>query len=63
MSLIYIENVNLENIELELDKKLKEAGFLYKDRSDIEIYTRILENNKLSQVFKLKKMFYEFFIN
>lgn len=57
--LIYIENVNLENIELELDKKLKEAGFLYKDRSDIEIYTRILENNKLSQVFKLKKMFYE----
>ena len=56
---IYIDKMPIEEIEKTLDSKLKEYGFLYRDRTDEEIYNHILENNKLSQIFMLKKLFFE----
>lgn len=56
---IYIDRMPVEQIEYELDIKLKNNGFIYRDKSDIEVYNQILDNNKLSQVFKLKNLFYE----
>jgi DNA helicase-4 len=49
----------LEQIEYELDILLKNNGFIYRDKTDIEIYNQILDNNKLSQIYKLKNLFYE----
>lgn len=56
---IYIEKLPLDEIEEHLDKYLKDLGFIYKDRSDLEIYNRILDNNKLANVFNFKNFLYE----
>lgn len=56
---IELDKVPLENIENELDKKLKEFGIKYKPRTDEEIYERILDNNKLSIMYPFKNFFYE----
>ena len=56
---IYIDRNSIENIEKVLDYKLKELGFLYRDRSDEEVYENIINQNKLSQIFKLKNLFFE----
>lgn len=56
---IYIDRMPLEQIEYELDILLKNNGFIYRDKSDVDIYNQILDNNKLSQIFKLKNLFYE----
>lgn len=56
---IELDKVPLENIENELDKKLKEFGIKYKLRTDEEIYERILDNNKLSIMYPFKNFFYE----
>lgn len=50
---------SIEEIEKELDKKLKELGFIYRDRSQEEIYNQILDNNKLAPIFKLENLFNE----
>ena len=55
---IYIEKMSLEKIEEYLDRYLRNLGFIYKDRSDLEIYNRILDNNKLANVFKFKNLLY-----
>jgi len=56
---IYIENHSIREIEYQLNIELKKNGFTYKDRSYKEIYNQILDNNKLSQIFKLKNLFYD----
>jgi len=56
---ISIDRMPIEQIEYELDLELKKMGFIYRDKTDIEIYNQILDNNKLSQIFKLKNLFYE----
>ena len=56
---IYIDRNSIENIEKILDYRLKELGFIYRDLSDDKIYEHILEQNKLSQIFKLKNLFFE----
>lgn len=55
---IYIDNESVDEIIAQLDKNLKAHGFKYKRRSYDEIYNQILDNNKLSQIFKLKDLFY-----
>lgn len=47
-----------EEIENALDLKLRSLGFVYKEKSKEEILNQILDNNKLSQIFKLKNLFY-----
>lgn len=56
---IYIENDSIDDIETQLDLSLKKYGFKYKKRSYDDIYNQILDNNKLSQIYKLKNLFYE----
>lgn len=56
---IYLENLSLNEIEENLDKKLKELGIIYNDRTNEEIYNQILNNNKLSQLYPLKRLAYE----
>ena len=56
---ISIDRMSIEQILYELDLELKKMGFIYKDKTDIEIYNQILDNNKLSQIYKLKNLFYE----
>ena len=55
----FIEDHGIVNIEKRLDEKLKKLGFVYKIRSNDEIFDRILENNRLSPIFKLVNLFYE----
>lgn len=55
---IYLENLKLNEIENELDKLLKKERFVYYKKTGGEIYEQILDNNKLSLVFKLKNLFY-----
>lgn len=45
-------------IERTLNQELNNLGFIFKEKTDEEIYNQILDNNKLSQVFKLKNLFY-----
>ena len=54
----YIEEHGIVNIEKKLDEKLKELGFIYRIKSSDEIYDRILDNNRLSPIFKLVNLFY-----
>lgn len=56
---IYLENLKLDEIESVLDLELRKMGFIYRDRNYIEIYNRLLDNNKLSEVNKLKRLFYD----
>lgn len=56
---IYIEYMTPDEIEIRLDLELKRMGFIYRDRTDEEIYNQILDNNKLSPIFKLKNLFYD----
>lgn len=56
---IYIDKMPIDKIEQALDCKLKEFGFIYRDRSDEEIYSQIINNNKLSQIYRLKDLFFE----
>lgn len=56
---IYIENESVKDIELQLDFELRKNGFKYKKKSYVEIYNQILDNNKLSQIYKLKNLFYD----
>ncbi len=55
---IYLDRVNLDSIEEELDKRLKELNIVYRIKSDEEIYDRILEINKLSNIFQFKNFMY-----
>ena len=54
---IYFENITLEELEKQLDEKLKSMGFIYHQKAEIEIYNQILDNNKLSQLYKVKNLF------
>ena len=56
---IFLDNTSIDKIEEKLDYELKKLGFVYKDRSDLEVYNQILDNNKLSQVYKLKNLFFD----
>lgn len=56
---ICIEGTTPRNIERKLHAKLMEMGFVYRKRSYAKIYSRILDNNKLSQMFQLKDLFYD----
>lgn len=56
---IYIENIPIDEIEIKLDLELNRLGFIYRNRTNEEIYDQILDNNKLSPIFKLKNLFYE----
>ncbi len=56
---IELDKTPLENIEQELDIKLKSLGIKYKPKTDEEIYERILDNNKLSLLYPFKNFFYE----
>lgn len=56
---IYIENKPINQIEQELDFKLRTAGFMYSNKTDLDIYTQILNNNKLAQIYNLKSLFYD----
>ena len=56
---IYIDSMPIEDIEKVLDYKLKEFGFVYRDRSNEEIYLQILEFNKLAPVEQLMDFFYD----
>ncbi len=53
---IYLDSQ--EEIEDVLDLKLRALGFVYKEKDKEEILNQILDNNKLSQIFKLKNLFY-----
>jgi len=55
---IYIEKLPLDKIESFLDKYLRKLGFVYKDRSYLQTFNQILDNNKLSNVFKFKNFLY-----
>ena len=56
---IYIDGMPIDEIETVLDQKLKELGFIYKDRSNDEIYLQLLELNKLAPVERLMEFFYD----
>ncbi len=56
---ICLENIKLDEIESVLDVNLKQMGFIYRDRNYVEIYNQLLDNNKLTEVNKLKKLFYD----
>lgn len=55
---IELDKTPLENIEKELSIKLQEFGIKLNKRSDEEIYSRILDNNKLSLIYPFKNFFY-----
>ena len=56
---IELDKTPLENIEKELSIKLQEFGIKLNKRSDEEIYSRILDNNKLSLIYPFKNFFYD----
>ncbi len=56
---IELDKTPLENIEKELSIKLQEIGIKLNKRSDEEIYSRILDNNKLSLIYPFKNFFYD----
>ncbi len=55
----YIEGTTIRNIERKLHDKLQEMGFVYRKRSSKTVFEQILNSNKLSQIYKLKNLFYE----
>lgn len=56
---IDLDMTPIEKIEEELNKKLREYGVKYNKKTDEEIYSRILDNNKLSLIYPFKNLFYE----
>lgn len=56
---IDLDMTPIEKIEEELNKKLREYGVKYNKKTDEEIYSRILDNNKLSLIYPFKNFFYE----
>ena len=56
---IDLDMTPIEKIEEELNKKLQEYGIKYNKKTDEEIYSRILDNNKLSLIYPFKNFFYE----
>ena len=56
---IDLDMTPIEKIEEELNKKLQEYGVKYNKKTDEEIYSRILDNNKLSLIYPFKNFFYE----
>lgn len=56
---INLDMTPIEKIEEELNKKLREYGVKYNKKTDEEIYSRILDNNKLSLIYPFKNFFYE----
>lgn len=56
---IDLDMTPIEKIEEELNKKLQEYGVKYSKKTDEEIYSRILDNNKLSLIYPFKNLFYE----
>lgn len=56
---IELDKTPLENIEKELSIKLQEFSIKLNKRSDEEIYSRILDNNKLSLIYPFKNFFYD----
>ena len=56
---IDLDMTPIEKIEEELNKKLQEHGVKYNKKTDEEIYSRILDNNKLSLIYPFKNFFYE----
>lgn len=56
---IDLDMTSIEKIEEELNKKLQEYGVKYNKKTDEEIYSRILDNNKLSLIYPFKNFFYE----
>lgn len=55
---IYLENTPIEKIEIELDQKLKKLNIAYHPKTSVEIYTQILNNNELSNVYRFKNFLY-----
>lgn len=56
---IDLDMTPIEKMEEELNKKLQEYGVKYNKKTDEEIYSRILDNNKLSLIYPFKNFFYE----
>lgn len=54
---IDLDMTPIEKIEEELNKKLQEYGIKYNKKTDEEIYSRILDNNKLSLIYPFKNFF------
>lgn len=55
---IYINRGDKYNIEQQLNFWLKKLGFIYRNRTSEEIYNIILDNNKLSMIYKVKNLFF-----
>ena len=55
---IYLENLNIEDIEVSLKKELNRLNIKGWKKDVIEIYNQILDNNRLRGVFPLKNFFY-----
>lgn len=56
---IDLDMTPIEKIEEELNKKIQAYGVKYNKKTDEEIYSRILDNNKLSLIYPFKNFFYE----
>lgn len=56
---ISLDRIPLDKIEEELDKELKKLGFVYRMRTDEEIYSQLLDNNALSQLYPFENLIYE----
>ena len=55
---IFIDSLPLDKIEKVLDAKLKELGFVYRDKTYTEIYERILDNTPLGQIYPFRDFMY-----
>ncbi len=55
---ICVDKTSLDALEERLDFELKNMGFIYRDRSYIDIYTQLLDTKRLTEIYKLKNLFY-----
>lgn len=55
---IELDGIQLQNLEIILSMKLKEMGFVFNAKTDEEIYSKILDNNPLSQLYNFKDFIY-----
>lgn len=56
---IYIDKMPVDHIEEVLEEKLSKYPIVYQDLSMEEVYSYILNHNRLSQIFPLKNLFFD----
>ena len=56
---IYLDSTPISKIEDELNTRLLNKGFVYKNKTLEEIYDQILNNNKLSNIFWFKNFLFD----